>query len=204
MCENNYEIDDLYGFKVKHKKEEMVYEILDIPPFPQQNILSKKLYNEIEKVNFNYRKIEFPINLVINEIVKEIEYDKIKNFTFLDIHKLIQDDKNKFINSNTFVKIQLTYENKICKLSFFYYTIKENGNFIFNSIDDLIDFIFITYDKKIFTKKFIKVGKTKFKNIPNYIEFIPNIPLQWLEFDEKNDLIYFDFFVKNQINIKNP
>ena len=204
MCENNYEIDDLYGFKVKHKKEEMVYEILDIPPFPQQNILSKKLYNEIEKVNFNYRKIEFPINLVINEIVKEIEYDKIKNFTFLDIHKLIQDDKNKFINSNTFVKIQLTYEIKICKISFFYYTIQENGNFIFNSIDDLIDFIFITYDKKIFTKQFIKVDKKKFKNIPNYIEFIPNIPLQWLEFDEKNDLIYFDFFVKNQINIKNP
>ena len=204
MCENNYEIDDLYGFKVKHKKEEMVYEILDIPPFPQQNILSKKLYNEIEKVNFNYRKIEFPINLVINEIVKEIEYDKIKNFTFLDIHKLIQDDKNKFINSNTFVKIQLTYENKICKISFFYYTIQENGNFIFNSIDDLIDFIFITYDKKIFSQKFIKFDKKKFKNIPNYIEFIPNIPLQWLEFDEKNDLIYFDFFVKNQINIKNP
>jgi hypothetical protein len=183
----------LMGFNFEYLEDEKKYEILDFPDFPQETKQSKVLFNEIEKTKFYNRNILFPIKLDITQRVKELKYKGIENFTFLDLFDLIVEDKDRFLNTDTFFKVQLTYENKLCVISITYYTICENGTSKIDNIDELLEFIFVYYDRKKFTKKFKKNTKKIF-DIPNEIEYIPVLPLQWLEYDECENLLYFQEF----------
>jgi hypothetical protein len=79
-------------------------------------------------------------------------------------------------------------------LSITYYTLTDNGSKTIENINELLDFIFIHYDTKKFTKKFKQKRIEKKIQIPNDIEYIPLIPLLWLDFDEFGNLKYFEHF----------
>ncbi len=187
-------INDLLGFKVVHNKEEKIYKILNFPHFPQETIQSMRVYQEIEKENFMKRDLCFPIKFNITERITEIEYENIELFTLKDLFDVIDRDKNRFINTNTFFKVNLVYENKLSVLSIIYYTICDEGYTTIQNIDDLLNFVFINYNKKKFKKKFIKNRIKKNEELPNEIEYIPLIPLLWLDYDENNNLTYFNHF----------
>lgn len=186
--------NDLYGFNVIHQKDKGIYEILNFPHFPDETSQSKKLYYELEKENFNRRNINFPLRLNITERIVEIDYKVIAFFTIRELFNLIEKDKNRFINTDTFFKVNLVYENKKCILSVIYYTISNNGSTTINNLNDLLDFTFIKYNKKKFSKKFIKPRKKKYGDTPNDIEHIPLLPILWLDFDEFNNLKFFEHF----------
>lgn len=196
-------VEDLYGFPVFHNEEEKRYEILEFPHFPQDTKQSKQLYFQIERENFIKRNFEFPIKLNITERIVEIKYENIEFITLQDIYDIIEKDKNRFINTDTFIKVELVYENKTCILSILYYTICDNGSTTIQNIHDLLDFTFIKYNTKKFTKKFIKPRMKKYGNIPNDIEHIPLLPLMWLDYDENYNLIYFNHFkmIKDDENL---
>jgi hypothetical protein len=185
---------DLFGYKVKHLKDEKKYTILDFPNFPQETMNSRIIFSKIERDNFYERDIHFPIHFNITERIIEIEYKNIEFFTIKDLFRVIEKDKDRFINTDTFFKVKLFYENKCSVLSITYYTITNDGSTTIENINDLLDFIFIYYDKKNFTKKFIKKRIEKNSKIPNDIEYIPLIPLLWLDFDECGNLKYFNHF----------
>lgn len=187
-------VKDLCGFPVFHNEEEKIYEILDFPHFPQETKQSRQFYYQLEKDNFNKRYFQFPIKFNITERIVEIKYENIEFITLQDIYDIIEKDKNRFINTDTFFKVDLVYENKICVLSILYYTICDNGTTTIQNIYDLLDFTFIKYNTKKFTKKFIKPRMKKYGNIPNDIEHIPLLPLLWLDYDENYNLIYFNHF----------
>jgi hypothetical protein len=187
-------VEDLYGFPVFHNEEEKRYEILEFPHFPQDTKQSKQLYFQLEKNNLNRRCIQFPIQFNITQRIVEIQYENIEYFNLKDIFDVVEKDKNRFINTDTFFKLELVYENKTSILSILYYTICDNGNTTIHNIDDLLNFIFIKYDTKKFTKKFIKPRMKKYGNIPNDIEHIPLLPLLWLDYDENYNIIYFNHF----------
>jgi hypothetical protein len=187
-------VKDLYGFPVFHNEKEKICEILDFPHFPQETKQSRQFYFQLEKDNFNKRDFQFPLQINITERIVEIKYDNIEFITLPEIYDIIEKDKNRFINTNTFFKVDLVYENKICVLSILYYTICDNGTTTIQNIYDLLDFTFIKYNTKKFTKKFIKPRMKKNGNIPNDIEHIPLLPLLWLDYDENYNLIYFNHF----------
>lgn len=198
------EINDLYGFKVIHNKEDENYEILGFPHFPQETKQSKKLYYQLEKENFKKRNIQFPIQLNITERIVEIDYNSIEFFTIRDLFNAIYKDKNRFINTDTFFKVNLVYENKKSFLSIIYYTISDDGDTTIFNIHNLLDFVFINYDTKKFTKKFIKPRRLKYGENPNDIEHIPLLPLLWLDYDKKNNLKYFTHFKLIEDDTKLP
>ena len=187
-------VKDLCGFPVFHNEEEKIYEVLDFPHFPQETKQSRQFYYQLEKDNFNKRYFQFPIQFNITERIVEIKYENIEFITLQDIYDIIEKDKNRFINTDTFFKVDLVYENKICVLSILYYSICDNGTTTIHNIYDLLDFTFIKYNTKKFTKKFIKPRMKKYGNIPNDIEHIPLLPLLWLDYDENYNLIYFNHF----------
>lgn len=187
-------VEDLYGFRVFHNEKEKIYEILEFPHFPQETKQSQQLYFRIESENFTKRHFQFPIKLNITERIVEIKYENIEFITLRDIYDVIEKDKNRFINTDTFFKVELVYENKICILSILYYTICDNGTTTIQNIHDLLDFTFIKYNTKKFTKKFIKPRIKKYGNNPRDIEHIPLLPLLWLDYDENYNLIYFNHF----------
>lgn len=187
-------VKDLCGFPVFHNEEEKIYEVLGFPHFPQETKQSRQFYYQLEKDNFNKRYFQFPIQFNITERIVEIKYENIEFITLQDIYDIIEKDKNRFINTDTFFKVDLVYENKICVLSILYYTICDNGTTTIQNIYDLLDFTFIKYNTKKFTKKFIKPRMKKYGNIPNDIEHIPLLPLLWLDYDENYNLIYFNHF----------
>ena len=154
-------IDELFGFKVLHNQEEKNYEIFDVPIFPQETIQSKRLYSEIERYNFLTRDVNFPLKLDITERVVEVEKKVIEFFSMRDLFNVIERDKNRFINTDTFLKVNLVYENKKSILTIIYYTISSEGTTEISSLDKLQDFIFITFNKKKFTiKRAISQKKT--------------------------------------------
>jgi hypothetical protein len=187
-------VKDLCGFPVFHNEEEKIYEILDFPHFPQETKQSRQFFYQMEKDNLNKRYFQFPIQFNITERIVEIKYENIEFITLQDIYDIIEKDKNRFINTDTFFKVDLVYENKICVLSILYYTICDNGTTTIQNIYDLLDFTFIKYNTKKFTKKFIKPRMKKYGNIPNDIEHIPLLPILWLDYDENYNLIYFNHF----------
>jgi hypothetical protein len=187
-------VKDLCGFPLFHNEEEKIYEVLDFPHFPQETKQSRQFYYQLEKDNFNKRYFQFPIQFNITERIVEIKYENIEFITLQDIYDIIEKDKNRFINTDTFFKVDLVYENKICVLSILYYTICDNGTTTIQNIYDLLDFTFIKYNTKKFTKKFIKPRMKKYGNIPNDIEHIPLLPLLWLDYDKNYNLIYFNHF----------
>lgn len=198
-------IDKLEGFEVEYCDDNKNVIIKKFPHFPQKTSSSKKLYQNIEKINFEEKEIMFPIKLNITERLVDIEYDKIDFFTIEDLFDLIVRDKNRFINTKTFFKVELVYKNKkTSQLSIYYYTIKEEGETIINNIENLLDFVFVEYDIEKFTKKFIKPRKKKYGNSIIDIEYIPLLPLLWLDYDENNDLIYFNHFklIENDPNYR--
>lgn len=198
------ERNELYGFKVIHNKEDKNYEILGFPHFPQVTKQSKKLYFQLEKENFKKRNIQFPIQLKITERIVEIDYNSIEFFTIRDLFNVINKDKNRFIHTDTFFKVNLVYENKKSYLSIIYYTIGDEGDTTILNIHDLLDFVFITYDTKKFTKKFIKPRRLKYGENPNDIEHIPLLPLLWLDYDKKYNLKYFTHFKLIEDDTKLP
>lgn len=187
-------IDELFGFKVLHNQEEKNYEIFDVPIFPQETIQSKRLYSEIERYNFLTRDVNFPLKLDITERVVEVEKKVIEFFSMRDLFNVIERDKNRFINTDTFLKVNLVYENKKSILTIIYYTISSEGTTEISSLDKLQDFIFITFNKKKFTKKFITPRSSKYGCVCNDIVNIPLIPLLWLDYDSNNNLKYFEHF----------
>lgn len=194
---------DLYGFKVIQGQDESV-SILNFPHFPQETKQSRELYFHLEKDNFMKRNIQFPIKLDITEKIVEIEYDFIDFFSIEELFDIIEKDKNRFINTDTFFKVKLVYENKKSLISIIYYTISNIGTTEIKNINDLLDFVFIHYDTKKFTKKFIKPRMKKYGEFPNDVEHVPLLPLLWLEYDENYNLKYFTHFKLINNNRKLP
>lgn len=186
--------DYLSGFELKYNKELENVEILDFPHFPQETLKSKNLFYQLEKINFTNRKIEFPIRFNIIQRIVDVDYNNIEFFSISDLFNLIEQDKNRFINTDTFFKVSLEYQNKSSFISIIYYTLSETGETKINNINNLLDFVNIHYDTKKFTKKFINPRKLRGIKTPNDIEHIPLIPLLWLDYDENNNLIYFNHF----------
>ena len=150
------------------------------------------------------RNIQFPIKLDITERIVEIEYDFIDFFSIEELFDIIEKDKNRFINTDTFFKVKLVYENKKSIISIIYYTISNTGTTEIKNINDLLDFVFIHYDTKKITKKFIKPRMKKYGEFPNDVEHIPILPLLWLDYDENYNLKYFTHFKLIKNNRKLP
>jgi hypothetical protein len=198
-------LNKLEGFDVEYCDDKKNVVIKNYPHFPQKTSSSKKLYQNIEKINFEEKEIMFPIKLIITERLVDIENNKIDFFTIEDLFNLIVRDKNRFINTKTFFKVELDYKNEnTSQLSIYYYTIQEEGETIIKNIENLLDFVFVEYDMVKFTKKFIEPRKKKYGNSIIDIEYIPLLPLLWLDYDENNNLIYFNHFklIENDPNYR--
>jgi hypothetical protein len=198
------DIEDLVGFKLEYKENQKLYELSDFPQFPDDTPQSKKIFDEFEIVNYNSKNIVFPIRVDIIQRIKDFRFKDIKCFTFRDLFKIIKLDEHLFVNTNTFFKIHLEYQKGICVFSIFYYTIKEHGVHTIKNTDDLLETIKPHFRKKKFIKKFVRNKKLEKQSCPNYLEYIPLIPLSWLEYDENNELSYIEYFDSLEINKELP
>ncbi len=197
-------IEDLIGFKLEYKENQKRYELSGLPQFPDDTPQSKKFFDEFEIVNFMSKNIEFPIKVDIIQRIKDIRYKDVKCFTFRNLYKIIKLDEHLFVNTNTFFKIHLEYENGVCVFSIIYYTIKENGTNIIKNTDDLLEITKTHFRKKKFLKKFVENKKLNKLNCPNFLEYIPSIPLQWLEYNQNNELNYIEYFEALENNLELP
>ena len=198
--------EDLLGFKLEYNESEKMYQLSGLPQFPDDTPQSKKIFDEFEIVIFKTKQdIEFPIKVDIIQRIKDIRYKDVKCFTFRDLYKIIKLEEHLFVNTNTFFKIHLEYEKGVCVFSIIYYTIKENGTNIIKNTDDLLEITKTHFRKKKFLKKFVENKKLNKHNCPNFLEYIPSIPLQWLEYNQNNELSYFEYFksIENSIDLPN-
>ena len=198
------DLKEFLGFKIEYKDNQNLYELSDFPNFPDDTPQSKKIFDSLEISNFNKRSMQFPIKVNIIQKIKDVKYKDVKCFTLRDLYNVIKSDEELFINTNTFFKVHLEYENKVCVFSIFYFTISEDGaNFIKNA-DVLLETIEAHYRKKKFLKKFVENKKFKKSNCPNYLQYIPLIPLSWLEYNKNNELCYIEYFEALEKNIELP
>lgn len=196
------EINDILGFKVEYLGAENLYELSDFPSFPDETPQSNWVFEILEEDNFKSKKIKLPVKINITERIKTFKYEDVLCFTPRDLFEIIKMDENLFVNTNTFTKVNLEYKNKLCVFTIKYFTIDENGTYNIKNINDLLEVIKIHFNKKRFTKKFISNKKLKKSSCPNYLQFIPLLPLLWLEYDN-NQLCFFNYFkiVEDNINL---
>jgi hypothetical protein len=187
-------VKDLLGFEVEYSEKHKVYEICDFPNFSDETPQSKRIFEEIEIMNFNSKKVNFPIKVDILQRIKDVSFNDIMCFTFRDLFDIIKKDENLFLNTNTFFKIHLEHENEICVFSIMYYTINENGTNTINNTNELLEITKTHFRKKKFIKKFVENKKLKNHNCPNFLEYIPVIPLLWLEYNQNNKLCFMKYF----------
>jgi hypothetical protein len=187
-------VKDLLGFEVEYSENHNVYELCDFPNFSDETPQSKRVFEELEIINFNSKKINFPIKVDIFQRIKDMSYKDVMCFTFRDLFEIIKKDENLFVNTNTFFKIHLEYQNKVCVFSIIYYTINENGTNTINNTKELLRITKTHFRKKEFIKKFVENKKMKKQNCPNFLEYFPLIPLLWLEYNQNNKLCFMKYF----------
>lgn len=197
-------LDDILGFKVHYIGAEDLYEIKEFPNFPDDTPQAKYVFDGLEFRNFNYKNIKLPAKVNITQRVKTFKYEDILCFTFRDLFDIIKLDENQFMNTQTFIKTHLEYKNKMCILTIKYYTIDENGTHIIRNKKDLLKVAKIRFNKKIYTSKFKTNKKLKKSYCHNYLEYIPIIPLLWLDYDENNQLPFLDYFKIIEDNMNLP
>lgn len=188
------ELINLMGFDIHYRTDDGNYEITNFPEFPQETEKSKMFFKIIDKSKFYDRNIQFPNRLNLIQEVYEIDYNLFNKFNLDELFEFIKKHKNRFINTDTFFKVKLDYENNKCVFTINFYTISEDGLIFVENINELIDIISIEHDIEKFSEKFKDISSREDINIPNEIEYIPILPLIWLDFDENNDLIYFEGF----------
>jgi hypothetical protein len=188
-------------FEIYNEIDVNKFGISNFPCFPYKETENRFVFNQLEIKNFNKKDIPFPLRIELIERIVDIYNNNIEFFTLRNLFDIIEKDKNRFINTNTFLKIELDYINQIkSRLSIKYYTIKDDGDFMVCSFEELFNIISPEFNSKKFLKKIIKKRKEKYDNIPYDVEFIPILPILWLEYDENNNLIYFKHFsdLKNE------
>ncbi len=180
------------GYKIfKVEKENLLY--LDkFPEFPNKDNRSKSTFQDVERIILNEKKLEFPIKFNITERVVKLNIDTEEYFSLTGINNLISKDLQLFKNTTTCFKIRIDYEENKPTLKLIYYTIdNENGLNNCLSLERFLNFIFINYDLKLWTKERVdyleNVVQLNFKEIKQ----IPIFPVQWLDFDEEGNLKEF-------------
>ena len=168
------------------------YYVDNFPSFPNQNENSKRMFQLLEKNILKEKSIKFPIKLNTTERVLKLSKETEECFSLSGIINFINTEKKLFTDSNTFFKLKISYNNDVLELRVFYYTIdNDNGLTNCNSLEDLLNTIFINYDHKQFTKKRVEVLKNYINIDIDLIRQIPLIPVQWLNFDENGSLLDF-------------
>ena len=184
-----------YGFKIKLDKIKEIGIISDLPSFPQETNNSKELFEKLEDINFSYRNVIFPFKVTILNRIKDIELDNVEEFSIRDLYEIIKKDSHRFVNTDTFFKVGFGIRNnRYIELSIHYYTIDKEGETEIQSFENLLEYISVDFDVKKIKKKIINPRKSKYGKPPIDIEHIPLLPLLWLEYDENNELIYFNHF----------
>jgi hypothetical protein len=168
------------------------YYIDNFPSFPNQEVNSKVMFQSLERDILNEKTIHFPIKLIKSERVLKLSKETEKYFSVSGIINFIQKEKRLFINTKTFFKLKISFNNNDLELKVIYYTIhNEKGLTSCNSLKDLLDLIFINYEVNQFTKNRVGVLKNN-KNIDiDLIRQIPLFPVQWLNYDENGNLLDF-------------
>lgn len=197
-------IKDLLNYNIEFNKNQLVYEINEFPHFPDDSESSLNIFNEIEILNFRLKNIELPISVNVAVRTKEIKLKDLRGYTLWDIFDFIKKDEVLFVDTSTFFKIELNYIKKKCIIKIIYYTVCEDGERVIQDYDDLLDTIKVRFKKRKFLKKFVENKKIQDPECPNYLEYIPLIPLQWLEYDANSELMYMDYFVLIDKNIELP
>jgi uncharacterized protein YdaL len=168
------------------------YYVDNFPSFPNQNENSKRMFQLLEKNILKEKSINFPIKLNTTERVLKLSKETEECFSLSGIINFINTEKKLFTDSNTFFKLKISYNNDVLELRVFYYTIdNDNGLTNCNSLEDLLNTIFINYDHKQFTKKRVEVLKNYINIDIDLIRQIPLVPVQWLNFDENGSLLDF-------------
>lgn len=181
---------DYNGYKIVKVENENIVYMVDFPEFPNNDIHSKSTFQDVERVILEEKKIKFPIKFNITERVVKLNIDTEEYFSLTGIKKLISKDLHLFKNTTTCFKIRIDYEENKPTLKLIYYTIdNENGLNSCLSLEKFLNFIFIHYDLKLWTKKRVdyleNVVQLNFKEIKQ----IPIFPVQWLDFDEEGNLM---------------
>ena len=180
----------LNGYNVVEDGSECYIE--NFPDFPNQKKNSKIIFQSFERNILNEKRIHFPIKLIKTEQVVRLSKETEKYFSVSGLINFIQNEKRLFTNTETFFKLEISYYKNDLELKVIYYTIdNERGLTICDSLNDLLDLIFINYKLKQFTKKRVEVLNNN-KNIDvDLIRQIPVIPVQWLDYDENGNLLDF-------------
>lgn len=173
-------------------KKDSEYYISEFPPFPNKSKKSKYFFQSLERTILKERFIWYPLKFNIIERIVYLSEENKESFSFSGIIKLIDGDKKLFINTDTFFKIKISFPDNKAELKIIYYTIDNiKGMIECSSSDMLLDIIFINYKTSQFTPKRVESLINDYNLDMKEIRQLPIIPVQWLNFDENNNLLEF-------------
>ena len=192
---NQSEFKKKYGYEVVHNKEKNTYSIIDTPLYPQSSNKIRKLFTDIERASLFEGGAMFPNKVKFSNI--EIEGDFVSmymDFHFDGMHQLLKDENlNPLLL--TFFKPEIYYpkrSSKLPNLIINIYQFDNNGLFEFEDEFEFLDFSFINYNKKQFTKKRLEIMKEMGLKIEEITQ-IPAIPLLLVKFDNTGIVEPFEY-----------
>ena len=120
------------------------YYIDNFPSFPNQKENSKIIFQSLERNILNEKTIHFPIKLIKTERFLKLSKETEKYFSVSGLINFIQKEKRLFTNTETFFKLEISYNNNDLELKVIYYTIdNEKGLTSCKSLKDLLELICI-------------------------------------------------------------
>ena len=179
-----------YGYDIVFHDNNTTCTIINTPLYPQSSNKIRKLYRDLERVILIEGNAKFPAKIKYTQI--EIEGDETNmyfDFHFDGIYQiLIEHNLNP--KNLIYLKPEIYYperRSKLPNLILNLYEFDKNGFFDINDEYEFLEFSFIYYRTKQFTKKRIELMKEMGLKT-NEILQMPALPLILLEFDDYGNL----------------
>jgi hypothetical protein len=175
-----------YGYDIVFDEDKTTCIIINTPLYPQTSKKSRKLYRVLEQVSLIEGNAQFPATIKYTQLEKEgNEVSMYSEFHFDGIYQLLKEEKLNPKNL-TYLKPEIYYPDRTSKLPNLIlnlYEFDENGFFEIEDEYEFLDFSFVYYKTKQFTKKRIELMKEMGLKT-NEIVQLPALPLILLEFDD--------------------
>jgi hypothetical protein len=175
-----------YGYEIVFNEDNKSCIILGFPLYPQSSNKSKILYQHLELASLIEGNAQFPATINYTQLEREgDEISMYSDFHFDGIYQLLKEEK---LNPHNliYLKPEIYYPERTSKLPNLIlnlYEFDENGFFEIEDEYEFLEFSFVYYKTKQFTKKRIEIMKEMGLKT-NEIVQIPSLSLILLEFDE--------------------
>jgi hypothetical protein len=179
-----------YGYDIVFNDDKTSFVIINTPLYPQSSNKIRKLYRDLERVILIEGNAKFPATIKYTQLEREGDEISIySDFHFDGIYQLLKEEK---LNSQNliYLKPEIYYPKRTSKLPNLIlnlYEFDDNGFFEIEDEYEFLEFSFVYYKTKQFTKKRIELMKEMGLKT-NEILQMPSLPLILLEFDEYGNL----------------